>query len=583
MKMMFDFVQTACVLVVLSYVLSRFNILKEAKGSAKLSTTKLILVSALFIFIAIYGITFKGNMASGLYVDTRIAGISLAGFLFGGIPAAIVTSASILVTVLQHMGTEMADIVAMALAGVITSYCHDKFPNLDAALLGSIVGLIEIVHMLLIVFMIRPLDVAKTTVYAIGFPMIVVNGLAAWVFILIMKDVYDRKRLWEEENFSKSQMAVARDIQMSLLNKNFKIDPRLDLHVFLEPALDVGGDLYSYVIDDDRYFKFIIGDVSGKGISAAIMMSRCITLFQELVRKDLSPSEITSELNIRLCENNETQMFVTAMIGYLDLETGNLSYANAGHLTPFVAEDGKESDGKPRPKGVPLGVFEGCPYGEAEITLDEEQYIVFYTDGITEAENISHELYGEDRMQKALSFIEKPNAKKTTDILIADVKSHTLEAKQSDDIAVFCFGLNKRTLNFDIANDIAALAEVTTSLDNQLREKGLQEELRHNISVVIEEVVSNTIKYGYKDGRKGSISITVKATDNPPTIEIKDDSDAFDCLSIEPDTLKKPLEERPVGGMGIQMAQNRIESHTYASNDGINTTTMIVRSKEVQA
>lgn len=580
MKMMFDFVQAACVLVVLSYLLSRFNILKETDGSAKLSTKKIILVSAVFVFIALYGITFKTNLGSGLYVDTRIAGISLAGFLFGYVPAAIVTAASTLVTILQHTGYELPDIVAMGLACVITGYCYKKFPNLDAALLGSVVGLIEIVHMLLIVFMVRPLDMAKETVYAIGFPMIVVNGLAAWAFVLIMKDVHDRKRLWEEENFSKSQMVIARNIQMSLLNKKFNVDPRLDLHAYLEPALDVGGDLYSYVIDEDKYFKFILGDVSGKGISAAIMMSRCITLFQELVRTGETPAEITSELNDRLCENNETQMFVTAMVGCLNLETGSLVYSNAGHLTPFVAENGKESVAQPRPKGMPLGVFEGCPYGQEEITLEEEQYIVFYTDGITEAENINHELYGEERMQKALSYIEEPNAVKVQEVLIADVKSHTLEAKQSDDIAVFCFGLNKKEISLSLDNDLQSLTDATRTIDEQLEMNGVEQDLRNDVVLIVEEVVSNIIKYGYKDGRKGSIEISLRATDNPPTVTIKDDSDYFDGLSVESEAIKMAPEDRPIGGMGMHMVRNRILSHEYTSENGINRTNIVVRSKE---
>ena len=441
MNMVFDFIQTACVLIVLSYLLSRANFFSQVDGAKKLPKEKLPITAAVFVFIALYGIIVRSSLASGMYVDTRIAGIALSGLLFGYLPSALAALPTVLVTLILREQTLLADFLAMCIACGLSGYCHKRFPNFDAALSGIIVGALEVCHMLLIVFFVRPVTAAKAIVYAISFPMIVVNGCAVIAFVLIITDINERRRLWEKESFSRSELSVAKRIQSSLLETNFDLDPRLDLSAFLEPAYDVGGDLYSFTLDGGRYFKFIVGDVSGKGISASIMMSRCETLFREIVLHASDPSETLALLNERLCRSNDAQMFVTAFAGTLDLETGELVYSNAGHVTPYLIEAKKPTSALPRPKGKPLGILPSAKFENAAVELKAGQYVLTYTDGITEAEDSVHTLFGEQRLETALSNLESLSARTVVETLLAAVRSHSAGAQQSDDITILNFAL----------------------------------------------------------------------------------------------------------------------------------------------
>lgn len=439
MNMVFDFIQTACVLIVLSYLLSRANFFSQVDGTRKLPKEKMPVTVAVFVFIALYGIIVRSSLASGMYVDTRIAGIALAGLLFGYLPSALVLLPTVIVTLIMREQTLLADIFAMCLACGLSGYCHRRFPDFDAALSGIIVGALEVCHMLLIVFFVRPVTDAKAIIYAISFPMIVVNGCAVIAFVLIITDINDRRRLWEKESFSRSELSVAKRIQSSLLETNFDLDPRLDLSAFLEPAYDVGGDLYSFTLDGGRYFKLIMGDVSGKGVSASIMMSRCEAFFQEIVRHTSGPSETLALLNERLCRSNDAQMFVTAFAGTLDLETGELVYSNAGHVTPYLIEAKTPAQALPRPKGIALGFIPSAKFENVAVELKPGQYVLTYTDGITEAEDSAHTLFGEQRLETALSNLGTLSARAVVETLLAAVRAHSAGAQQSDDIAILNF------------------------------------------------------------------------------------------------------------------------------------------------
>ena len=436
MNMVFDFIQTACVIIVLSYLLSRANFFSQVDGSEKLTKGKMLITVAVFVFIALYGIIVRSSLASGMYVDTRIAGIALSGLLFGYLPSALVLLPTVIVTLVLREQTLLADILAMCIACGLSGYCRKRFPDFDAALSGIIVGALEVCHMLLIVFFVRPVTDAKAIVYAISFPMIVVNGCAVIAFVLIITDINDRRRLWEKESFSRSELSVARRIQSSLLKTDFDLDPRLDLSAFLEPTYDVGGDLYSFTLDDGRYFRFIMGDVSGKGVSAAIVMSRCEAIFQEIVLHVSDPSETLALLNERLCRGNDAQVFVTAFVGTLDLETGRLVYSNAGHVTPYLIEAKKPASALPRPKGMALGFLPCAAFENVTLELKPGQYVLTYTDGITEAENSEHTLFGEQGLEMALSGLESLSARTVVEALLAAVRAHSAGTEQSDDIAI---------------------------------------------------------------------------------------------------------------------------------------------------
>ena len=237
-----------------------------------------------------------------------------------------------------------------------------------------------------------------------------------------------------------SELRIAHNIQMGMLPKIFPAFPErndLALSAKLIPAKEVGGDLYDFFIEDEKLY-FIIGDVSGKGIPASLVMAVTCRLFRSVASHLDKPEEIVSSLNDSLSDGNESGMFCTAFLGILDLKTGLLKYCNAGHNSPLIID----TKGNVLPMRVdsnlPLGMFSGYPYEGQEMRIDKQMMLYMYTDGVNEAENKEKELFSDRRLISLL----KQNASKTpTEIIdetFAKVNSHANGAEQSDDITAMC-------------------------------------------------------------------------------------------------------------------------------------------------
>ena len=237
-----------------------------------------------------------------------------------------------------------------------------------------------------------------------------------------------------------SELRIAHKIQMGMLPKLVPAFPERDdlsLHAKLVPAKEVGGDLYDFFIEDEKLY-FIIGDVSGKGVPASLVMAVACRLFRSVASHLAKPEEIMASLNDSLADGNESGMFCTAFLGVLDLKTGELKYCNAGHNAPLIIE----ANGRVLPMRVepnlPLGMFEGFPYEGQEMKLDKQVMLYLYTDGVNEAENNEKKLFGDARLVALL----KQNASKMPveiiDKTFAEVKRHADGSEQSDDITVVC-------------------------------------------------------------------------------------------------------------------------------------------------
>ena len=189
-----------------------------------------------------------------------------------------------------------------------------------------------------------------------------------------------------------SELRIARSIQMGMVPKMFPPFPEredVDLYAKLIPAKEVGGDLYDFFIEGDKLY-FIVGDVSGKGVPASLVMAVTCRLFRTLAAHFHTPAEIVKALNDTLAENTESNMFCTAFMGVLDLKTGKMQYCNAGHIAPMViTPTGEVNYMKEVPK-LPLGLFEGFPFVGQECDIALGVSLFLYTDGVTEAENMEH-------------------------------------------------------------------------------------------------------------------------------------------------------------------------------------------------
>jgi serine phosphatase RsbU (regulator of sigma subunit) len=248
-----------------------------------------------------------------------------------------------------------------------------------------------------------------------------------------LKAAYDKL---EETTAAKerieSELRIAREIQMAMVPHEFPSSKSLDIYAQMTPAKEVGGDLYDFVLLDDKLY-FCVGDVSGKGVPAALFMSMSARLFRTLCNYSLSPAQIATSMNNELAQNNDNGMFVTMFIGLLNLKSGVLEFCNAGHNPPIL--DGNFIDMEPN---APIGLWEGLDYEGQTLGDITGMQLFVYSDGLNEAENADNDQYSDERMQDFVRKHHNLGCHQLIDSLEQDVESHVNGAAPSDDLTMLC-------------------------------------------------------------------------------------------------------------------------------------------------
>ena len=243
----------------------------------------------------------------------------------------------------------------------------------------------------------------------------------------------EKERLGAELNF-------ATQIQAEMLPRVFppyKNHPEVELYACMTPAKEVGGDFYDFYLIDDDHFGMVVGDVSGKGVPAALFMVITKTLLKDACAHSINPAEIFERVNTILCEGNESGLFVTCWMGILTLSTGELNFANAGHTAPIIKTNGQIKYLSSKPN-LMLAAMDGIQYTNNTLKMNKGDRLFIYTDGITEATNEYDELYGENRLLKILSSVQdkEKSPRDILDIVRNDLDDFVLEAPQFDDITM---------------------------------------------------------------------------------------------------------------------------------------------------
>ena len=219
----------------------------------------------------------------------------------------------------------------------------------------------------------------------------------------INKTVDTLKRYIAEANARiDSELHYAREIQSSALPSSFPAFPgrdEFDIYAIMAPAKEIGGDFYDFYIIDNDVLAFIVADVSGKGIPAALFMMRAMTTIHTFAQNNIAVADIFTNANFQLCEGNDAGLFVTAWMGFLNLKTGELKYANAGHNYPMLRRKNGQFEYLKGPAGFVLGGMEGIAYKEQRLIMEPGDELFIYTDGVVEATNKDLELYGDDRLR----------------------------------------------------------------------------------------------------------------------------------------------------------------------------------------
>jgi len=377
-----------------------------------------------------------------------------------------------------------------------------------------------------------------------------------------------------------SELHVARHIQREMLPKTFPPYPErsdLDIYGSLEPAREVGGDLFDFFIRDERLY-FCIGDVSGKGIPSAMVMSVIHSLFRTFSERMGNPARIVEALNEELCRGNDSTMFVTFFLGILDLPSGRLHYCNAGHDRPILVRDGVTE--LPAKANLPVGVFNDTRYVAQECDLPAGATLFLYTDGLTEARNVRRELFTRDRILEALGLGPVGDSRKLLETVDKAVRRFIGEAEQSDDLTMLAIrytpGTEQSILEDSLvikndAGQIGLLGDFMKSVSERL---GLPSQPAHDLRLAVEEIVANVVNYAYPDQVEGDIRIDARSDGEEVRLTVTDSGIPFDPTGVEMADTSLSVEDRPIGGLGIFLARRLVDSINYLRRDGKNVLTL---------
>ena len=376
------------------------------------------------------------------------------------------------------------------------------------------------------------------------------------------------------------ELEYAKQIQLSALPTNFPSGEDYKIYAQMIAAKEVGGDFYDFYKLNENTVAFLVADVSGKGIPAAMFMMTAKTIIKDLAESGLPVNEIFTKANQKLCENNESGMFVTAWMGILDIPSGKLKFANAGHNPPLL----KRADGtfeylKTR-AGFVLAGMEGIKYRENEIILSNGDRLFLYTDGVPEATNVDNQLYGESRL---IEFMNENASLSATDLLPklkGNIDEFVGTAPQFDDITMLMFDYKESKGDGFVESKIFpakidALTDVLVFVEQALERNECSMKIQTAICVAIEEVFVNVAKYAYGDkGGDVKFDIAFDKETREITFKMADKGVYFDPLKKPDPDVTLSAEEREIGGLGIFITKKTMDLVTYAYENGENILTM---------
>ena len=372
------------------------------------------------------------------------------------------------------------------------------------------------------------------------------------------------------------ELEYAKQIQLSALPTNFPKGEDYNIYAQMIAAKEVGGDFYDFYKINDKTVAVLVADVSGKGIPAAMFMMTAKTIIKDLAESGMAVNDIFTKANEKLCENNESGMFVTAWMGILDLDTGTIQFANAGHNPPLLKRAGGDFEFLRTRAGFVLAGMEGVRYRIGEITLSHGDRLFLYTDGVTEATDKDNKLYGEERLLNFMNCNSDLDATELLPALKANLDEFVGEAPQFDDITMLAFDYkpNKGSecmTSKTFPAKTEALSDVLGFVDQMLFGFDCPMKIQMAICVAIEELFVNIAHYAYDDG-EGDMTLSIGYDEDKRIVSFSmiDSGKPFDPLKKPDPDITLSAEEREIGGLGIFITKKTMDSISYSYEDGKN-------------
>lgn len=378
-----------------------------------------------------------------------------------------------------------------------------------------------------------------------------------------------------------AELEFARAIQCSSLPSVFPAYPEredFDIFAVMRAAKVVGGDFYDFYLRDKNQLVIVVADVADKGIGAALFMMTAKTLIKSLAESGLSPAEIFTQANKRITAHNDQDIFLTAFLAVLDLTTGRMICANAGHEHPLIF---RRAEGRhawlEAGHGLPLGAMPNSRYREQTFQIAPGDRLLLYTDGVSEAENSRGERFGLSGIENAVLGTERMDAEQTVQALLRRVDDFASGVEQADDITILA--LEFTGLAWDellITADDAHLETLLAFLEEKLKVAQCPAATLPMLLVTAEEVFANIAHYAYAPDQ-GTVLVRCRMRSGPfqAVMQFQDTGRPFNPLhQPDPDT-SLPAEQRREGGLGIAMMRKIMSRMEYARTaDGKNILTL---------
>ena len=401
--------------------------------------------------------------------------------------------------------------------------------------------------------------------------------LGAFVVLLlrISNDARRIKAFYAAEDAARAKdMVIAKTIQTSALPVPLAANPCFRLAASMSPAREVGGDFYDFFMLDATHLAFLVADVSGKGVTAALYMMTAKTVIKDALLATRDIAAAFTEANRELCRNNSANMFLTAWGGVLDLETGVVAFVNAGHNPP--AKVGKSVEWLADKSGTVMAFMDCVKYTPRLAHLAPGDVLFLYTDGVTEAMDRKGELFGEERLAATLAAVSSSSPDTVCGVVRVAVAAFADGAPAVDDLTVLAVQYVRQSERFvrSFPPTQEGICQASAYLDECLKEQppGAQSSLH----IILDEIASNIVKHSGASG----FEVDVEFTEDPAGVRLVfvDDGVPYDPLShADPDT-KLPAAERPIGGLGIMMVKKMADSISYERARNRNFLTVFKRS-----
>ena len=370
----------------------------------------------------------------------------------------------------------------------------------------------------------------------------------------------------DHEKFN-TELEVAERLQIQTLPKSIISSRKVEIQAELRAARVVGGDFYDYFRLDQDNIAFVIGDVSGKGVGAAMFMMKSITCLNDFASIKRSPAETLKLVNKQLYKGNDSSVFVTCLYAIINTQTGLVRFSNAGHLPPIVGSNKNYHYLKCR-NGFILGGMEEAFVCDEEFYLKPGEQVTLYTDGITEAQNVIKELYGNERLINTFNKRDYASLLDLHKELKKDLSEFTKDAVQSDDITYITLKYNGVNCDFHEIKATASQDELRGMMDeigDFASRNDVTPKVISNLKVISDELISNIIKFAYEENEEGSILIRLLCNHDTKelTMTIMDEGKEFNPFEGEREKISGNLEDIQEGGLGILIVKKLVNNYAY--------------------